>query len=101
MTLRKGLGYYVAGVVAVCFLWLLLGLLAGTARGVFWPFPVLLVGYLAVGYALNVKVLRELCAWHPAYNTLENVSRTKQSMLIFWPIRYPLLFFRLLVNRHL
>lgn len=54
-----------------------------------------------MGFALNRIVLRGLIEWHPVYNTLGNVSRAKLGMMLLWPIRYPVLFFQLLVSKHL
>jgi hypothetical protein len=57
--------------------------------------------YFVFGFIMNRLVLRGLIDWHPVYNTLENVSSGKLRSLIFWPISYPVLFFRLGVVKHL
>jgi len=61
----------------------------------------LVVIYLGLGIALNRVVLRQLIEWHPVYNTLRNVASAKLGMVLLWPLRYPVLFFQLLVNKHL
>jgi len=57
------------------------------------------VGYLAAGVWLNRRVLRRLVDWHPVHATLDNVTSTKLSALLLWPLVYPVLFFRLVVVR--
>lgn len=59
------------------------------------------LSYLVCGFLLNRIVLRELVDWHPMYDTLHNVSSAKLGMLQLWPIRYPVLFFRLLAYKYL
>jgi len=61
----------------------------------------LAVIYLGLGIALNRVVLRQLIEWHPVYNTLHNVASAKLGMVLLWPVRYAVLFFQLLVNKHL
>ena len=53
--------------------------------------------YLASGFVMNRIVLRRLIDWHPVYNTLENVSRGKLSMFLFWPLSYIVLFARIAI----
>jgi hypothetical protein len=60
-----------------------------------------LILYLVAGFIMNRLVLRGLIKWHPMYNTIENVSRGKLGMLFGWPVQYPVLFFKLLVVKHL
>ena len=69
----------------------------------FKTFPAFIVisTYFIMGFLLNRIVLRGLVVWHPVYNTLDNVSAGKLSMFGFWPIRYPDLFIKLLVSKHL
>ena len=57
--------------------------------------------YFVIGFVMNRMVLRGLIEWHPVYNTIENVSKGKLGMLLVWPVRYPILFFKLLVVKHL
>lgn len=95
MTVGKGVGLYallLAGLVV----------LAMIASNVTWfsaaiPF----FAYFVFGFIMNRVVLRGLIEWHPVYNTVENVSSSKLRSLIFWPIAYPALFFKLSVVRHL
>jgi hypothetical protein len=95
MTTGKGIGIYM-----LC--WLALFCLIGLAEGVkSFPGIAVAAGYLAAGFVLNRVVLRGLIEWHPMYNTLSNVSTGKLKMLIFWPLTYPVLFFQLLVSKHL
>lgn len=95
MGLLKALGMFAMAYVAFAVLLALKGRVEG--------FPVwgLVVGYLAIGVALNRLVLRPLIEWHPMHNTLRNVANAKLGMILFWPLRYPILFFQLLVDRHL
>ncbi len=57
--------------------------------------------YLGAGFFLNRTVLRALIAWHPVYNTLQNVARSKFRQMILWPFSYPALFIQLGVAKHL
>jgi hypothetical protein len=76
-------------------------LVALTIRVDAFPGQISLGVYLASGYLLNRTVLRGLIEWHPVYNTVDNVATAKLWMLLLWPGTYPLLFFKLLVARHL
>ena len=62
---------------------------------------ILALVYLALGVLLNRIVLRGLVEWHPVYNTVRNVASAKVGMVLLWPLRYPVLLFQLLVNKHL
>jgi hypothetical protein len=97
MTIGKGVGIYL-----LC--WIALPLLAKfIALFPAWnsSWMALLVCYFVSGFILNRVVLRGLVEWHPMYNTIDNVSSGKLNSLIFWPLVYPVLFFRLLVIKHL
>jgi hypothetical protein len=59
------------------------------------------LGYFLIGIFLNVTVLRRLVEWHPMYNTIDNVSSAKLSAIAFWPISYPILFFKLFIAQYL
>lgn len=59
------------------------------------------VAYLAFGFIMNRFLLRGLVEWHPLYNTLDNVSGSKLSHFIFWPIAYPVLFCKLGITKYL
>ena len=54
-------------------------------------------GYLLAGIYLNRRVLRRLIVWHPQLDTVQNVSSGKLSALLFWPVVYPVLMFKLVV----
>lgn len=95
MTVGKAIGVYAACLIA------LFVLISLTANIKSFPGSAAFVGYLALGFLLNRVVLRGLIEWHPMYNTLQNVSSAKLGMLALWPIRYPVLFFQFLVNKHL
>jgi hypothetical protein len=89
MTVGKGIGIY-----ALCLVCLVV--LAKFAGG-----GVAFLAYFVLGFILNRVVLRGLIEWHPVYNTIDNVSSGKLRALIFWPISYLMLFFKLGVIRHL
>lgn len=89
MTIGKGLGIY-----ALC-------LVSLAALASFTSFGPAAIGYLVLGFILNRVVLRGLIEWHPVYNTIENVSSSKLRALIFWPLSYLVLFFKLGVVKHL
>jgi hypothetical protein len=57
--------------------------------------------HLAIGVFLNRRVLRDLIEWHPFLATLDNVARAKIGMVVFWPVRYPVLFIKIAANKHL
>ena len=60
-----------------------------------------IVAYLGAGIFLNRTVLRALIEWHPVYNTIENVARSKFRQMLLWPFSYPALFIQLGVAKHL
>lgn len=95
MTTKKAFAIYAGCLVAM------LVLIALAANIHAFPGSVAFVAYFIFGFLLNRIVLRGLIEWHPVYNTLENVSSAKLSMMGLWPIRYPGLFFKLLVSKHL
>lgn len=92
MTIKKGIGIYTVLLIVV--------FLAMKLSNAFSWFPgVLVLGiYLGAGFIMTRVVLRQLVEWHPTYNTLNNVSGTKLRSLIFWPVFYPVLFFKLGIN---
>jgi hypothetical protein len=57
--------------------------------------------HLGIGVFLSRKVLRNLIEWHPFLATLETVANAKIGMVIFWPIRYPVLFVKIAASKHL
>jgi hypothetical protein len=63
-----------------------------------WRWPDLhLVSYFVAGFYLNRRVLRRLVVWHPNFDTLKNVSSSKLGAFLFWPLSYPVLFFKMAV----
>ncbi|HDR9001892.1 TPA: hypothetical protein QDA99_001443 [Burkholderia vietnamiensis] len=95
MSLTRALGIYIA-----CFFGLLL-LFSITHNVHEVPRSVGVIGYVAEGIFLSRVVLRRLIEWHPMYNTIGNVASAKLSTIAFWPISYPILFFKLFVTKHL
>ena len=72
------------------------------AANVDW-FPAIIAwgAYFAFGLYMNRVVLRGLIEWHPIYNYVENVAKAKLSYFLLWPLRYPVLFFQLAVDKAL
>jgi hypothetical protein len=97
MTIGKAWRFYFACIVGVVLLGFLGAALFHGGAGLLF----FLILYLVAGFIMNRLVLRDLVAWHPVYNTVENVSKGKLGMLLVWPVRYPVLFFKLLVVKHL
>jgi hypothetical protein len=95
MTTGKAVAIYTACLFAM---W---GIITLVIKIQAFPGIIAFVAYCAFGFLLNRIVLRGLVEWHPVYNTLENVSSAKLSMMGLWPIRYPGLFFKILVSKHL
>lgn len=91
MTLIKGVAIYLA---LSCFM----GMIGVAGEKHEWISPGIIIGtYFACGFVLNRVVLRGLVEWHPVYNTLSNVSRSKLQTFFLWPWSYPVLFFKLAV----
>lgn len=95
MTTGKAVAIYAGFLVAM------FALISLAANIQAFPGVLAFVAYFVFGFLLNRIVLRGLIEWHPMHNTLENVSSAKLSMMGLWPIRYPALFFKLLVSKHL
>lgn len=93
ISLRKSVTLYFA------FITLLVILINLVIKTTWFPGWGALLGYLVCGFILNRIVLRRLVEWHPMHNTLSNVSQAKLSSLLLWPLSYPVLFFRLGVDR--
>lgn len=89
ITLGQGLLIYLVGIIIIAI---------AAASGIL---GLVIGGYLVIGLILNRFVLRGLVEWHPVYDTIQNVATAKMQMFNFWPLRYPILFWQLLVNRHL
>ena len=90
-----------AGGIYAGFLGALIVLMMLSASIPSFPGSVAFVAYIAFGFFLNRMVLRQLIEWHPVYNTVQNVASGKLRMLVFWPVTYPSLFFKLGVIKHL
>ena len=85
---------------AACALaWGLLVLIA--VQGQWHAVDLSAAGYLLAGVYLNRRVLRRLIAWHPQFDTVQNVSSAKLSALLLWPVVYPVLMFKLVVMKML
>ncbi|MGV8891724.1 MAG: hypothetical protein ACOH2K_01990 [Burkholderiaceae bacterium] len=95
MTVGKGIGIYAALLIALIVLIKLTGTFTWFTGAI--PF----LAYFVFGFIMNRMVLRGLIEWHPIHNTIENVSGSKLRSLIFWPIVYLALFFKLGVIKHL
>lgn len=95
MTVGKGIGIYAAFLIGLIVLIKLTGVFTWFSGTI--PF----FAYFVFGFIMNRLVLRGLIEWHPVYNTIENVSSSKLRSLIFWPISYLALFFKLGVIKHL
>lgn len=64
-------------------------------------FDIWILIYFVAGIFLNRVVFRSLVDMHPIYSTLANVSNSKLKQMLFWPLSYPLLFFRLTTAKYL
>ena len=95
MTGLKGFGIYLIFLAAI---FILIRLTFDTK---WFPGIIPFLSYFAFGWTLSRRVLRHLIDWHPVNKTLDNVSGTKLRALLFWPIFYPPLFFKLGVMKHL
>lgn len=91
----KAVVIYVVGFFALMMLFNIVEKMPGVPR---WAG---VLGYFLIGIFLSVVVLRRLIEWHPMYDTLDNVSSAKLYTIAFWPISYPILFFKLFVAKHL
>ena len=95
MTVGKGSGIYAVLLVV------LIVLIKMAYAFTWFPGVIPFIAYFVSGFIMNRVVLRGLIAWHPVYNTIENVSSSKLRALIFWPVSYPALFLKLSVVKHL
>ena len=68
---------------------------------IFSWFPIFfpLMAYFIFGFVLNRMVLRTLIEWMAV--DIDSLSSGKLRSFLFWPITYPILFFKLLVIEHL
>lgn len=96
LSLWKAWGYYWAGFLIFFGVSFIL-----VSHNKFWFFyrgmPVI---YLLIGFLMNRLVLRRLIGWHPVHATINNISTEKFVSFIFWPMKYPLLFFQLHIIKH-
>ena len=55
--------------------------------------------YLIAGFVLTKYVMGNLITWHPVNATIDNIFSTKIGMFILWPLRLPILLFKLTIIR--
>jgi len=60
-----------------------------------------IIPYFCIGIFLNRKVLRNLVKFHPIYDTLTNVSNTKLTAIVVWPVFYVVIFIKLAIVKYL
>lgn len=66
------------------------------------PIAVLtLVVHFGLGFVMTRYVMSRLVEFHPVHNTISNVFSAKFWMFIFWPLRMPVLLFKLTVSSSL
>lgn len=95
MTLLRSMGIY--ALLLVLF-WALIMLKLEISWFSGW---ILFCAYFVFGIILNRLVLSKLITWSSWDRTIDNVSSTKLSALLFWPISYPWLFLKLLIVKYL
>ena len=96
MGMGKAVGIFVGAMVVLVIMASIAGLIGGSTG-----FAIGVGSYLFLGIVLNRIVLRGLIEWHPLYNTVDNVASAKIGLILFWPIRYPILFIKVLITKHL
>jgi hypothetical protein len=74
-------------------------LLLLVTSGLYWPLGVLT--YFVAGYWMTRNVMGQLIAWHPNYNTLDNVVSGKLRMFFLWPLNMPFLLIKLAFDKAL
>jgi hypothetical protein len=104
VSLSKAIGIYAACLAGALFV--LTPAMALLSRHVVpnhpgWLIVLFLILHLGLGVFLSRTVLRRLIQWHPFLATLDNVANAKIGMMVFWPIRYPILFVKIVANKHL
>jgi hypothetical protein len=101
MTLGQALGIYAVCLAGAIFLLSpLVSLLMRWTRSPGLALLLVVVLHIAIGVFLNRRVLRRLVEWH-FLATLEGVASKKVGLVVFWPFRYPVLFFQIGANKHL
>jgi hypothetical protein len=98
---RGSMGLLKALVIYVICLFALLMLFNIVEHDAYVPRWAGVLGYFLIGIILNIVVLRRLIEWHPVYDTIGNVSSAKLSTIAFWPVSYPILYFKLFVAKYL
>jgi hypothetical protein len=105
-TLLKAVGIYFATLIGMLVaISVVMAAIEGGGPGAQNPgnafTALLLVGalYFGCGIFLNRVVLTRLVEWHEFHNTIQNVSTAKLRQVAFWPLAYPVLFFKLGVTR--
>ena len=93
MPLAKAWGYYFICLGACVFAGLIL-----FEFNVLW---LLVIPYFIFGVLLSRSVLRNLVRFHPIYNTLSNVSSTKVTAVVAWPIFYVATLLKLAIVKYL
>lgn len=94
--LRKAAMLYAAGVLAFALVWAFCSLSFFTVGP---TVLILIIGYIAVGVVLSRMVLRRLISFHPVHDTIHNNFSAKKNAVLFWPLAYPALLFRLTMIR--
>jgi hypothetical protein len=60
-----------------------------------------LVVHCGLGFVMTRYVMDRLIEFHPVHNTIANVFSAKLWMFLLWPLRMPVLLFKLTVNSSL
>lgn len=60
-----------------------------------------LIVHFGLGFVMTRYVMSRLIEFHPVHNTISNVFSAKFWMFIFWPLRMPVLLFKLTVSSSL
>lgn len=60
-----------------------------------------LIIHFGFGYVMTRYVMGRLIEFHPMHNTIANVFSAKLWMFLLWPLRMPVLLFKLTVNSSL
>lgn len=60
-----------------------------------------LVVHFGLGFVMTRYVMGRLIEFHPVHSTISNVFSAKFWMFIFWPLRMPVLLFKLTVSSSL
>jgi len=85
--------FYLGGVTA------LTSVIALSFAGSWMPIWFMPLMYVVIGCVLNRVVLRRLVEFHPLYNTLGVVAKTKLVYVVFWPLAYAYLLVMVIIDR--